>query len=170
MSRKMVGLLIFSILASSPLMWAQKQKMSLCGPDIHYSTKKLKGRAAVETAPLPAGEAIVYVVRPTHYGALIQTKLAMDGQWMGINKANSYFVFLADPGPHNFCSESENASRLSLDLEAGKTYYLQQHIRLGINKARNKLSELDDTKGKMALARCRRMIFWEKGKPRPPGQ
>jgi hypothetical protein len=46
-------------------------------------------------------------------------------------------------------------------------YYLQQHIRMGFFKAQNELSQLDDPAGHEALDKCKRMIFWEKGKPEP---
>ncbi|MFZ0211258.1 MAG: DUF2846 domain-containing protein [Candidatus Acidiferrales bacterium] len=146
---------------------ASAQKMSGCGLAVHHSTKKVKDKDPIELAPLPAGKAMVYVVRPTHFGAAIQTKLSMDGNWMGVNMADSYFVFLADPGEHKFCSQSENSSRLTLTLEAGKTYFLQQHISSGFLKAENELTQLDDNRGHEALDKCKRMIFWEKGKPEP---
>lgn len=146
---------------------ASAQKMSDCGLAVHHSTKSVKDKDPVESAPLPADKAMVYVVRPTHYGGSIQTKLSMDGNWMGVNMANSYFVFLADPGEHKFCSQSENASRVTLTLEAGKTYFLQQHIRMGFFKAQNELTQLDDKGGPEALKKCKRTIFWEKGKPQP---
>ncbi|HLW83017.1 MAG TPA: DUF2846 domain-containing protein [Candidatus Acidoferrales bacterium] len=162
---KMLTMLLIAFALTVPA--ANAQKMSDCGLAVHHSTKKVKGKDPIELAPLPAGKALVYVVRPTHFGAAIQTKLSMDGKWMGVNMANSYFVFLADPGEHKFCSQSENASRLSLTLEAGKTYFLQQHIRSGFFKAENELTQLDDKHGHEALDKCKRIIFWEKGKPRP---
>jgi hypothetical protein len=141
--------------------------MSDCGPAVHHSIKKVKDKDPAELAALPADKAMVYVLRPTHYGGAIQTKLSMDGNWVGVNEANSYFVFLADPGQHDFCSQSENASRLTVKVEAGKTYYLQQHIRMGFFKAQNELTQLDDHAAHEALDKCKRMIFWEKGKPEP---
>jgi hypothetical protein len=143
------------------------QKMSGCGLAVHHSTKKVNDKDPVELAPLPADKAMVYAVRPTHYGAAIQTKLSMDGHWMGVNMADSYFVFLADPGEHEFCSQSENASRVKLTLQAGQTYFLQQHIRMGFLKAENELTQLDDNAGPKALKKCKRVIFWEKGSPQP---
>ena len=161
---KSITLLLALALAGSI---ASAQKMSNCGPAVHHSTKKVKEKDAVELTPLPADKAMVYVVRPTHLGAAIQTKLSMDGNWVGVTMANSYFVFLADPGKHDFCSQSENASRLTVNLEAGKIYYLQQHVRMGFFKAENELSQLDSHAGQEALKKCRRMISWEKGKPQP---
>ncbi|MGO9012250.1 MAG: hypothetical protein ACLQPN_19305 [Bryobacteraceae bacterium] len=63
-----------------------------------------------------------------------------------------YFFFTLDPGEHYFCSQSENHSLLTLRVEAGKTYYLQQHIRLGAMKARNKLEVMTEEEGKTKLA------------------
>lgn len=162
---KSPAMLLIALALTGPA--ASAQKMSDCGLAVHHSTKKVKDKDPIELAPLPAGKAMVYVVRPTHFGAAIQTKLSMDGNWMGVNMANSYFVFLADPGEHKFCSQSENASRLSLTLETGKTYFLQQHLSSGFFKAENELTQLDDSRGQEALDKCKRMIFWEKGKPQP---
>jgi hypothetical protein len=162
---KRFPLLLLAIFLAAP--FAAAQKMTLCGPDVHHSTKRVKQRAKIEMAAPPSDKAMVYVVRPTRYGAGYQTKLSMDGNWVGVNKGDSYFVFLADPGRHEFCSQAENASRLTLNLEAGKIYYLQQHVRTGMWKAQNELSQLDDSAGRLALGKCQRMIFWEKGKPRP---
>jgi uncharacterized protein DUF2846 len=159
------ALLLFAFVLACPV--ASAQKMSDCGPAVHHSTKKFKDKDPIELAALPADKAMVYVVRPTHIGGAVQTKLSMDGSWAGVKMANSYIVFLADPGQHKFCSQSENASRLNLNLEAGKIYFLQQHIRMGFFKAENELSQLDDSGGREALAKSHRMIFWEKAKPQP---
>jgi hypothetical protein len=35
------------------------------------------------------------------------------------------------PGQHHLCSQAENRSVLTLKVEAGKTYFLQQHIENG---------------------------------------
>ena len=163
----MKSLAIFLVALALACPAASAQKMSDCGLAVHHSTKTVKDKDPIELASLPAGKAMVYVVRPTHYGGAIQTKLSMDGNWMGVNLANSYFVFLADPGEHKFCSQSENASRVALTLEAGKTYFLQQHIRMGFFKAQNELTQLDDKAGPDALKKRKRTIFWEKGKPQP---
>jgi len=130
----------------------QLEKMA-CGPkDAHYSVRDDSGQKPAEQ---PADKALVFVIRPTHVGALIQTKLAVDGKWVGVNKANDYFYVVLDPGPHYFCSQSENRSLLSLTLEPGKTYYLQQKVKMGVFKARNKLALLDENEGKKGLAKCK---------------
>jgi uncharacterized protein DUF2846 len=132
-----------------------------CGPsNVHHSQRTDK-----DTQPLPAqppDKALIYVLRPTHYGGAIQTKLAVDKKWVGVNRENNYFYITLDPGPHYFCSQAENRSLLSLVVEAGKTYYLQQKITMGMMKARNDLEVLNEEEGKKGLAKCKPSILEEK--------
>jgi hypothetical protein len=100
----------------------------------------------------PPDKALVYVVRPTMLGNKIQTKLAVDGKWVGVNRGHNYFFLNLDPGEHYFCSKAENTSVLAVKVEAGKTYYVEQKIKEGFLKARNKLALLPETEGKKKLA------------------
>ena len=129
-----------------------------CGAEeVKYKAGTDKKQHPVPEAP--ADKALVFVIRPTLWGNKIQTKLAVDGQWKGVNRGNNYFFFTLDPGEHYFCSDSENRSVLALNVEAGKTYYLQQKIRVGFWKARNKLAVLDEAEGKKGLADCHLSVF-----------
>jgi hypothetical protein len=100
--------------------------------DTHYKTDTDKTQHPTPDAP--ADKALIYVVRPTMGGNKVQTKLAADGQFKGINRGNNYFFFTLEPGQHYFCSQAENKSTLSLKVEAGKTYYLQQKIKMGLHE------------------------------------
>ena len=106
----------------------------------------------------------MYIVRPTGYGGGIQSKVAVDGVWRGVNKGKNYFFFTLEPGEHFFCSKSENRSVMALTVEGGKTYYLQQKIRMGFNKARNRLEVIDEVEGKKALRDARLSAWKEKTK------
>jgi hypothetical protein len=101
-----------------------------------------------------AGKALVYVVRPTMTGNKIQTKLAVDGEWVGVNRGHNYFFLQLEPGEHYLCSKAENKSVMVLTVEPGKTYYVEQKIRMGFMKARNKLALLSDAEGTKKLAKC----------------
>jgi hypothetical protein len=136
-------------------------ELKACGlKEVKYSADTDKKQHPVPEAP--ADKALVFVIRPTLWGNKIQTKLAVDGQWVGVNRGNNYFFFTLDPGEHHFCSDSENRSLLTLNVEAGKTYYLQQKIKVGMWKARNKLVALDEAEGKKGLAECHLSVFTEK--------
>jgi hypothetical protein len=128
-----------------------------CGPaDVHHSVRTVK-----DPQPLPVQPsdlALVYVIRPTHIGMLVQTKLSVDRKCVGVNRVNNYFYVMLDPGPHYLCStEGENHSLLSLVVEAGKTYYLQKKMVTTAD-----LQLLDEQEGKKGLAKCKLSAFEEK--------
>lgn len=110
----------------------------------------------------PADKALVYVLRPTMMGNKIQTKLAVDGQWVGVNRGHNYFFLTLEPGEHYFCSKAENKSVLALKVEAGKTYFVEQKVKIGFMKARNKLAVLPDEEGKKKLAKSHPSSWKEK--------
>ncbi len=140
----------------------QKEQLEKACPkaDPGYDTKTDKTQ---HPTPQPAtGKALVYVLRPTMMGNKIQTKLAVDGQWVGVNRGHNYFFLELDPGEHYFCSKAENSSKLAVKLEAGKTYYLEQKIKMGFMKARNKLALLGDQEGQKKLSECYLNTWQEK--------
>ena len=99
-------------------------------------------------------KALVYVVRPTSIGFAIKSFFLCDDEILGINRGSSYFFAYLDPGKHVLWSKSENVDALELDVEGGKTYYIQQHVRMGGFRARTKLEVLDETEGKEAVSKC----------------
>ena len=132
-----------------------------CGPEnVKHSARTDKKQHP--TPEPPADKALIYVLRPTMSGNKVQTKLGVDGKWMGVNRGDNYFFFTLEPGEHYFCSQAENKSVMALKVEAGKTYYLQQKVRFGWMKARNQLVLLDEAEGKAGLAKCHLALFEEK--------
>jgi hypothetical protein len=131
-----------------------------CGPKASHNAKTDKKQHPTPEAP--ADKALVYVIRPTMMGNKIQTKLAVDGKWVGVNRGNNYFFITLDPGEHYFCSQAENKSVFAMKVEAGKTYFLQQKIRMGFMKASNKLEAISDEEGRKGLAKCHPSLFEEK--------
>lgn len=146
-----------------PLTETEKQIEAKACPSVNSSVDAKTDKNSHPTPEAPADKAMIYVVRPTMMGNKIQTKLAVDGHWVGVNRGNNYFYFTLDPGTHYFCSQAENHSVLSLQVEAGKTYYLQQKITMGLMKARNKLVAVDAAKGQEDLAKTHPSSFETKG-------
>jgi hypothetical protein len=131
---------------------AEWEKKACPQVDVKYDAETDK---SVHPIPEPAaGKAMVFVIRPTRFGQKIQTKLAMDGQWVGSNRGNNYLHLEVEPGNHYVCSTAENKSVLSFKAEPGKTYYLQQKIKSGFMKARNQVVLLSEEEGKKGLAKC----------------
>jgi hypothetical protein len=109
----------------------------------------------------PLGEvnpdkALIYVVRPTSAAFGIKSFFLCDDEILGINRGKSYFFAHVEPGKHVFWSKSENVDALELEVKAGKTYYIQQRIRMGAFRARTKLEVLDEADGEKALMKCKK--------------
>jgi hypothetical protein len=126
-------------------------ELKACGPGSGTDFNQHTDKHSHAMGEPSADKALVYVMRPTMFGMAIQTKLAVDGDWKGVNRGNTYFYFTLPPGEHYFCSTAENKSVLTLSVEAGKTYYLQQGIRPGFIKAQNELEVMDADKAKDKL-------------------
>jgi len=149
-----------------PIMaWAQKDEsepanssdmeMKACGP----VDKEVKYVADTDKSQHPTGTvtpdgALIYVIRSTMFGNKVQTKLAVDGEWKGVNRGDNYFFFTVKPGEHYFCGRAENRAVLVLTVEAGKTYYLAQRIRMGVWKARTDLVAMNESDGQQELQKA----------------
>jgi hypothetical protein len=138
----------------------QLQKLACGAETVALSAHKVADatapNASTADVPVPEGQALIYVVRPSFVGPEIQIALSVDGEWRGVNLAKSYFHFAVVPGPHYLCSQIEKARTLiSLVAETGQTYYVQQKFPYGAME----LEVLDETEGKAALAKCKRTEF-----------
>ena len=138
-------------------------RLKACGTEkVNHSAKTDKKNHPTPEAP--ADKAMIYVLRPTIIGLKINSKLAVDGNWMGVNRGKTYFFFPLEPGEHHFCSESENQDYLALTVEAGKTYFLQQKVEAGFWKARTNLVVMSETEGRKKLEDVHLSVFEKKAK------
>jgi Protein of unknown function (DUF2846) len=134
----------------------KEMEQKACGPrdkEVRFSVGADKSK---HPTPAPsADKAMIYVIRPAWVGMLMQTKLAVDGDWKGANRANNYFFFTLDPGEHYFCSEAYGSSVLKLKVEASKTYYVQQHVEIHpiyASHGYNHITVMTEDEGKAKLA------------------
>ena len=71
-------------------------------------------------------------------GSRIQTRLGVNGVWVGANYGNNYFFVSARSGRALLLFTGVRiAASLALNVEAGKTYYLQQTVTTGMTKSRS---------------------------------
>lgn len=100
------------------------------------------------------GHALVYVFRPATVGAAIKTWAFVDDDLMMVSKPKAYSFAQVPAGKHLFWTKSENTSAMELDVEAGETYYLQVKIKMGFNKARAKLLQIDEAEAQKFFDKC----------------
>ena len=114
-------------------------------------------KIAYQPAPIPqADQALVYVLRPSSLGTIVKMDVYTDGTYWGSTHGKRYLFAYLKPGPHQFESRAENKAQLDLVLEGGKTYYLEQQVKMGLLKARNKLNRIFETsEAEKKLRKCK---------------
>lgn len=108
-----------------------------------------------KTFQVKQDRANIYVYRNEHFGAAIPMSLALDGKMTGRTGAMTYAKWEVLPGKHEISSISENTSKLSLNAEAGKNYFIWQEVKMGMWQARSLLQEVDPTAGMAAVKECK---------------
>ncbi len=97
----------------------------------------------------------IYVLRATPFGCAISMKIREGVRTIGVTGPNSFLVWDREPGHASIVSEAEDDSVLDLEVEKGQTYYIQQHVKMGLLMARNELELLSDDRGKTLLKKCK---------------
>jgi len=81
------------------------------------------------------GKTIVYFVRSSGLGALINFKYFDGEKYLGKFNYGKYLVYECEPGKHVFWSRSENTDFIEADLEVGKIYIVDSEAQMGAIKA-----------------------------------
>jgi hypothetical protein len=108
-----------------------------CGlPGVDFHGRLDKSQHTI-ISPQP-GKAQVYFVQdkgPHSFGVggTVVSWIGIDGQWVGMNKNNSYFSVPLEPGEHHICAFAEFPSGDPVELsyfkaEAGNVYYFRERI------------------------------------------
>ena len=95
--------------------------------------------------------AVIYFVHNTSVAMAIKFWAFAEDEFVGVTRGKSYFYARVPAGRHLLWAKAENVSMLELEVEAGKTYFVRQNVGLGIGKARVKLVELDEAKGRKLI-------------------
>ena len=117
------------------------------------SPEAMKAEVAGYKLPkLPeAGQAMVYVVRPSSLGTLIRFNVFLNDKEasseMGYTRGSQYIYFSVPPGSHQVYSKAENWAEQLVNVKAGDVIFIQQEAQMGVIMARNALMQLDPVTG-----------------------
>lgn len=103
--------------------------------------------------PVP-GKAVIYIVRD-NIGAHLDHSLWLDDSAIITTHTGTYYRWEVAPGTHRITGDAESAAALTLNVEAGKLYFVH-HIVYGVewNAAYlTGLRRLDDQDGRARVAR-----------------
>jgi hypothetical protein len=101
--------------------------------------------AAGLIAPAPADKGQIVFFRPSKMlGAAIGFKVREGETELGKLRSGKYFVALVEPGTHEYTVHSEAKDVLTMEIEAGETYYVQGTIGMGVIAGRPNLAPSDE--------------------------
>ena len=105
---------------------------------------------AKQFQPAP-DKAKVYVYRNEVMGAAVKMPVLIDNQSVGDTTSKTYIEKDLQPGPHTITSKTEKDSTITIDMLAGKIYYVWQEVKMGMFAARSQLHEVDEAKGQAGV-------------------
>lgn len=111
---------------------------------VDAESKQFKVNAAV---------AQVYVYRNETLGAALSMPVAVDGKVAGSTGPHSFFKFNLPAGSHTITSQGEE-SKLTLNTEPGKLYFVWQEVKMGMLSGGSKLQLVSEDQGKKGVAEC----------------
>lgn len=95
---------------------------------------------------------VVYFVRESAFtGGGISYFIFEDTTKIGLLKSGTYFIHKTTPGKHTYLAETESRSAVTLDVEAGKTYYVEGSVGLGFLAGRPQLTEITEAVARQLL-------------------
>jgi hypothetical protein len=130
--------LALSVVILATVAWAQDNSAG-CGPDQTKFTVRRDSHSH-PTGAAETGKAVVYVFgdseldnTPIRIGGL-DTRVGVDGDWVGAYGFKSYMYFSVAPGEHRLCTSQQSslksrrddtASAITFTAEEGKVYYFR---------------------------------------------
>lgn len=101
--------------------------------------------------------ATIYVLRPSSFGSAIKFGIYQDEKLIGKLGHKSYLSWNVVPNGKEITiiSKSENKDILTINPQAGKTYFIKQKVKMGIAIARTGLEFIDESEGKDILQKLK---------------
>jgi len=113
----------------------------------------LDSKAARRLA-VPPGKALVYLYRPTLFGAGFKSDVSVNDQPVGVSTVKSFFLIEAPPGRVYLEASGEDTARLLLNVEAGQRYFVHQEVSVGLLKPRTTLTQVSEVQGQEGVDIC----------------
>ena len=114
--------------------------------------------ASAQTVEPPApGKAVVYFVRPSGLGLLINFSYYDSAKFIGKYNGPKYMRYECKPGKHLFWATSENRDFIDAELEEGKIYMIEAVPQMGAVKAGVKLVPVNPKDPKQ-MGRIRKLM------------
>jgi hypothetical protein len=130
-AKSVIKKLLYSTLLVMPLV------LTACGGPKHMITMDTKPVIAPK-----ADRAVLVIARTTSMAFGVTIENYLDRKLIGQTRGKSYFMTDVAPGQHYVMGHAENWATARLNFEAGKIYFLNQDIRMGVWMARTGFTPL----------------------------
>ena len=142
--------LVCSLLMLPALAFAQEATDAQAAAATEVAATTEAAPAAAAAAGLigaaPEGKGQIVFFRPSKMmGAAIGFKVREGEVELGKLRNGKYFIANVEPGTHEYTVHSETKDVLTMEVEAGETYYVQGTLGMGIVAGRPNLSPSDET-------------------------
>ena len=131
--------------------------ISGCASTSKTTTEKSEA-AKTFTASDDAGT--VYLYRTGRaVGAAGQLSVRVNSTTAGGTGPGTFFKWDLKPGNYTFASSTaESSAVIQIDVKAGQVYYIRQDARLGLGNGRITMVEVDSSKGKNEVKKCKLLV------------
>jgi len=108
----------------------------------------------------PSDKGTVYLYRTGRaVGAAGQLMVKINSIDAGGTGPGTFFKWDLKPGTYTFSSSTgESSAVIQVDVKAGQVYFIRQDARLGIDKGRVSMKEVDSKKGQNEVQNCKLLV------------
>lgn len=112
--------------------------------------------AQAKTFATSPDHANVYVYRNQRLGAAIKMSIIVDNRQVGLTMGKTYLLLRLKPGQHTIRSQEQFTTLLTLEVEAGKNYFVWQEVThtFGSFVYHSQLHMVDETTGRAGVNEC----------------
>ena len=113
-----------------------------------------------KTFKASADRGTVYVYRTGRaVGAAGQLMVKVNSVDAGGTGPGTFFKWDLKPGHYTFASSTgESSAVIQIDVKAGQVYYIRQDARMGLDKGRVTMKEVDAKKGQNEVKSCKLLV------------
>lgn len=103
----------------------------------------------------------IYVLRNSNYGKFISAEIFANNELIGDLKSKSYLEWSTDQKSISIESKIGKPTKLDLELEPGKTYFIRQGLNPfgGVLRSQSTLELLSEEEGRELLSRLKEPIL-----------
>lgn len=109
-----------------------------------------KDREAKEFKAQPE-KASLYLYRNEVFGAALPLSVSVNGKNIGRTASKTYIHMNLKPGKYIIESQAEDVSKLEINLEVNKKYYIWQEVKMGMWIARTLLQDVNEPTGQSGV-------------------